>query len=66
MATTLDGIRSMDVSCSDNSYNMPRVYMAKGMLSTMSNDMAPEESSTNISGGTIKIHANVNASFFVK
>lgn len=64
MTTSLDGIRSMDVSCSDNSYNMPRMYMAKGMLSANSADM--EQSSTNIEAGTVKIQAHVNASFFVK
>ena len=65
MAATLDGIRNMDVSCSENSYNSPRVYMAKSMLNSASAEDS-EGSYTNISGGTLKIQANVNASFFVK
>ena len=65
LASTLDGIRSMDVNCSDNSYSSPRVYMTKGMLGANSADNM-SESSTNISSGTIKIYANVNASFYVK
>lgn len=65
MATTLDGIRSMDISCSNNSIqNMPRVYMAKNALGATASDSV--ESSTNISGGTIKIQAYVNSTFFVK
>ena len=64
MTTSLDGIRSIDVSCSNNSYNTSRVYMAKGMLAN-SADMA-EQASTNIEAGTVKIQAHVNASFFVK
>lgn len=66
MTTTLDGIRSMDISCSNNSnYSRPRVYMAKNALGATAADSL-EESSTNISGGTIKIQANVNSTFFVK
>ena len=65
MATTLDGIRSMDISCSNNSnYSRPRVYMAKNALGATTADT--EESSTNISGGTIKIQAHINSTFFVK
>ncbi len=66
MLTSLDGIRTMDVSCSNNSsYSMPRVYMAKGMLAA-SNAEDNAETATNISSGTVKIQAHVSASFFVK
>ena len=64
--SVLDGIKSMDVSCSENkSYNTPRLYMAKNTLSAVAEgaDSAP---STSISGGAIKIYANVNVTYFVK
>lgn len=64
---TLDGIRSMDISCSENAkYSAPRLYMAKNMLSSVADGVAAEGASTSISSGVIKIYANVNASFFVK
>lgn len=66
-SATLDGIRSMDVSCSENkSYNMPRMYMAKNMLAATADGVSEESSPTSISGGVIKIYANVNVSYFVK
>lgn len=65
--SVLDGIRSMDISCSENSnYSAPRFYMAKNMLAQAADGVATEGSSTSISSGVIKIYANVNASFFVK
>lgn len=65
--TSIIGIRSMNISCSDNSsYGTPRLYMAKNMVSSVAEDMDSTVSGTNISGGTIKIYSNVNASFFVK
>lgn len=65
--SVLDGIRSMDISCSENAnYSAPRFYMAKNMLAQAADGVATEGSSTSISSGVIKIYANVNASFFVK
>lgn len=65
--SSLDGIRSMDINCSENSsYSAPRLYMAKNMLAATADGVATETSSTSISGGVIKVYANVNASFFVK
>ena len=64
--SVLDGIRSMDISCSEKSNTTPRVYMAKNMLAATADGVAQESSSTSISSGVIKIYANVNASFFVK
>lgn len=65
LGTTIEGVRSFDVSCNANNYGNTRFYMAKNMLA----DAVAEASSgvsTSISGGVIKINANVNASFFVK
>lgn len=67
MSATLDGIRTMDVSCSENrNYVTHRVYMAKNMLSAAADGVAQESAPTSISGGVIKIFANVNVSYFVK
>ena len=32
LGTTLDGVRTFDVSCNANNYSSPRMYMAKNML----------------------------------
>ena len=66
--TTLDGIMSMNVSCSENrNYNAPRIMMAKSMALGASNDAVEEaKPSTSISAGVIKVYSNVNATFFVK
>ena len=66
--STLDGVRSMDISCSENKgFSMPRMYMAKNMLSSVADSASGETApSTSVSAGAIKIYANVNASFFVK
>jgi len=64
LSADVDGIRSLDSSCSANNYNSSRFYMAKNMVADVAGAVA--ESSTTISKGTIKINANVNASFFVK
>ena len=61
LGTTLDGVRTFDVSCNANNYNSPRMYMAKNMLASVAG-----ATSTTITGGVVKINANVNASFFVK
>ena len=67
VGTALDGIRSMDISCSEQSnYSNPRVYMAKNMLSATADSVAAEGAATSISSGVIKVHSNVNVTFFVK
>ena len=65
LSADIDGIRSIDTSCSANNYNSSRLYMAKNMVSDVASSMA-EGSYTTISKGTVKINANVNTSFFVK
>ena len=65
LSATLDGIKSFDLSCNANNNNTPRLYMAKNMLSAVA-DEAAGASPTSISGGVVKINANVNATFFVK
>lgn len=67
VGATLDGIRSMDISCSEQAnYSTPRLYMAKNMLADAAGSVAAESTSTSISSGVIKIYSNVNATFFVK
>lgn len=66
MNAVLDGIRSMDVSCSENKNYSTRFYMAKNMLSATADGVAGETSSTSVSGGVIKVYANINVSYFVK
>ncbi len=63
----LDGIRSMDISCTEQSnYSTPRFYMAKNMLAATADSAEGAPQSTSISSGVIKVYANINASFFVK
>ena len=65
---TLDGIRSLSVSCSENrNYSTPRLMMAKSAMGAM-NDAAAEQAvpSTSISAGVIKIYSNANAVYYVK
>lgn len=66
LGTTLDGVRTFDVSCNANNYSSPRMYMAKNMLASVAVEAASGATSTTITGGVVKINANVNASFFVK
>ena len=65
LSADIDGIRSLDSHCSANNYNSSRLYMAKNMVADVA-DAVTEGSTTAISRGTVKINANVNASFFVK
>lgn len=60
---TIDGIRSMDVSCSANNSYRPQMLMANKMISGAEADSAV---STTIETGVVKIFANLNASYFVK
>ena len=66
LGTTLGGVRTFDVSCNANNYSSPRMYMAKNMLASVADEAASGGTQTSISGGVVKIYANVNASFFVK
>ena len=63
---SLDGIKSMDISCSENRSTAPRVYMAKNLLGATAEAMDSEASSTSISAGVVKVYANINAAFYVK
>ena len=63
---TIDGVRTVDVSCNANNYNnTPRFYMAKNMVEAAA-DSASGSTQTSITGGVVKVNANVNATFFVK
>lgn len=64
----LDGIKSMNVSCSENAqYSAPRLFAAKNMMADVASETsAAGVSSTSISAGVIKIYANANVTFFVK
>ena len=66
LSTSLNGVRTFDVSCNANNYGTPRMYMAKNMLSAVADEASGSSSPTTISKGVIKINANVNASFYVK
>ncbi len=65
MGTSLDGIENVSMNCSANNYTPRNLYMAKNMMA----DAAAESASgigTTISSGSVKINANINASFYVK
>ena len=66
MNSAVTGISSVTTSCSTNNYNHPRLYMAKNMMADVAAGVSAEESSTTVSGGSVKVNASVNASFFVK
>ena len=66
LGTSIDGLANLSTSCSTNSYNAPRLYMAKNLVADLASGASEESIATNISSGVIKINANVNASFFVK
>ena len=66
LGSDIDGVKSVNVSCSTNNYTSPRFYTAKNILSAVADDTSAEAVQTQISGGVIKVNANVNASFYVK
>lgn len=66
MNTSVAGVDNLSTSCSSNGGSQPRLYMAKNMLSAAADSASESASGIAISNGVIKIHANVNASFFVK
>lgn len=63
--TNLAGISNISSTCSLNNYNVPKLYMAKNMISDTASE-STAGSFTSISSGTVKLNANVNASFYVK
>ena len=64
--STIDGVSNLSTSCSTNSYNPPRLYMAKNMIADVAAEALGSDMATSISNGVIKVNANVNASFFIK
>ncbi len=62
---TLNGIKSMNGSCSTSSAMPQYRLLAKNISLGASADSAAESSSP-IQGGVIKLYANLNASYFVK
>lgn len=66
LSEELDGIKSFTTTCGANNYNTPRMYMAKNLMSSVTEDSTAGAYQAPISEGVIKINANVNASFFVK
>ena len=62
----ISGVKSLDVSCSANNSIRPTYRLMKSNL-MMADGAAPEAAqSTTIEQGTVKIYANVNASYYVK
>ena len=66
MNTYVTGISSVNTSCNANGSTQPRLYMAKNMLGSTADTVSESASGISVSGGVIKIYANVNATFFVK
>ena len=64
--TSITGINNINTSCSANGSSQPRLYMAKNMLGATADSASESASGMAVSGGAIKIYANVNATFFVK
>ena len=65
LSTSVDGIKSFNVSCNANNYATPRMYMAKNLMSAVT-DEAAGSAPTSISKGVVKINASVNANFYAK
>ena len=66
VSSSIIGVNNISTSCNTNNYNQPRFYMAKNMVADLAAGASLEESSTTITNGTVKVNANVSASFFVK
>ncbi len=61
------GIKSMDISCSENNYVRPQYRLMKSnMLMAAGSADAEAAPSTTIEQGVVKIYANVNAVYYVK
>ena len=63
MVTSIDGIRSLNAQCTTNDYQRPVYRMS---LKNAENAMDAAAGGVPTEEGTIKIRANVDASFFVK
>lgn len=63
---TLDGIQSFSSSCNSNNSQTPKFYMAKNMLAATADAVESSGVGAPISGGVIKLNANVNVNFYVK
>ena len=65
--TTISGVKTMDVSCSENNTYRPQYRMMKSNLMMADGAVAAEAApQTTIEQGVVKIYANINASYFVK
>jgi uncharacterized protein YggE len=65
--TTISGVKTMDVSCSENNVYRPQYRMLKSNLMMADGAVAAEAApQTTIEQGVVKIYANVNASYYVK
>lgn len=65
LGVEIAGVDNINTSCNLNNNNTPRLYMAKNMLADVAGTETAENY-TSISIGTVKLHANANASFYVK
>lgn len=64
---TLDGIKSMNGSCSTSTPSRPQYLMAKNLsLDSATGGNEGITTSSPIQGGVVKLFANLNASYFVK
>lgn len=64
---TLDGIKSMNGSCSTSTPSRPQYLMAKNLsLDSATGGDEGVTSSSPIQGGVVKLFANLNATYFVK
>ncbi len=61
---TLNGIKSINGSCSTNNTNYQYRLLAKNVV--MDSSASTTESSSPIQAGIVKLYANINASYFVK
>lgn len=64
--TTLNGIRTMDISCNTNNSVRPQYRMLMSNKAMTMDAEAAGATSTTIESGVIKVFANVNATYFVK
>jgi len=61
------GIKELRTSCNVNSFNhYPRFMNAKMTMASGAYDAVAENSSTTVSGGSMKLYATVNAEFYAK
>ncbi len=63
-ATSISGVRSLNVSCSANNSVTPQYRMLSANLASA--DMEAKGTATTIEKGVVKVYATVSATFFVK